>query len=978
MKIHFQTNQIIGHSKQSTKRKNVVRLTYFFATIFCLAFNIFTANAQLGNVLVTGFNNDVVANGGGTSGSPNVGVSFPANGCDGAGYCLVQQGYTIAAATPTCFMPPSNTAASLLTSGLTYNLQGYGTNVLNNNNALTITAPSSTYTSPFPSTAALTLSTPASYTKLYALVLSVCNNGATSQTMTARVNFTDATFEDFTGITYANWFSGSAATTAVYQFNRVNPNNGGFLNVCTSVYNTQPSFYELNVSLNPANYGKLVSNITFTSTTAITGTGATPDKVNYLHVFSVGGLSPCATPTAQFTLPTFPTVTTGSISGSFTAAAGAPNGYLVVRYPTLAANTLPANGTTYSVGQSIGLGTVVQSSASTSFNALGLNGSTTYDFYVYSYNSSGTCGGPIYLTSGAFYGTQSTNSCGATILGTIPVGSGYLNTPASGYTSLTNALADINAIGLAASTILELQPSYTTAYAAANETYPITLQSNPCINAIKTLTIRPKSSVATLIALTTNNATATINFNGGSNITIDGRPGGTGTTSMLSIANTNLGATPSVQLINDASSNIIRFCTIQSVNNSVVSGTIVFGSTSGISGNDNNTIDNCTISDGATTPVNAIYSAGLSALVDNSNNSITNCNISNFASSTVASMGILLASPGSSNWIISGNRLFQTATRLTTVAGIQHAGINIQSGSGYTITNNIVGFANSSGTGTSNYIGNTVTLAGFPTSYTVTGTAFNTRYIAINGAFTAGGAASSIQNNTVAGIALYTSSGANTSSGILCGINISSGSANIGNVTGNQIGSLTGLGSLYSACTTTGGTAVGIFVVSANTVTIQNNSIGGIDASGTTATINGGITGIDVSGTATYTITGNTIGNSTAGNLRNGFIQNGATLGAGGATQTSTTGATAAFIGIRSAATGSVLNITSNTLRGFITSGTVTPFTGINNTGAVATTNNINNNFFGTAAVGLINYTVANSGAMFGISNTGGVNTCAL
>jgi hypothetical protein len=53
-------------------------------------------------------------------------------------------------------------------------------------------------------------------------------------------------------------------------------------------------------------------------------------------------------------------VSTGQIDGSFTAAAGAPNGYLVVRYPAGAAVTLPVNGTSYNVAQNLGLGTGVK------------------------------------------------------------------------------------------------------------------------------------------------------------------------------------------------------------------------------------------------------------------------------------------------------------------------------------------------------------------------------------------------------------------------------------------------------------------------------------------------------------------------------------------------------------------------------------------------------------------------------------------
>ena len=197
--------------------------------------------------------------------------------------------------------------------------------------------------------------------------------------------------------------------------------------------------------------------------------------------------------------------------------------------------------------------------------------------------------------------------------------------------------------------------------------------------------------------------------------------------------------------------------------------------------------------------------------------------------------------------------------------------------SGYTINGNTIGFANSAGTGTTNIIGNTVTLAGFPSSYIVAGTANATVYRGIEAAFTAAAATSDIQNNTIAGIALYTSSNVVASPGVLGGIYVSSGNANIGTVTGNTIGATSGGGgasptSLYMATTVNGGTVVGITAVSANTVAIQNNTIGSIDAVGTTALVAGVFTGIDVpTSTGNFTITNNTVGNADADNIRTGF-----------------------------------------------------------------------------------------------------------
>ena len=108
------------------------------------------------------------------------------------------------------------------------------------------------------------------------------------------------------------------------------------------------------------------------------------------------------------------------------------------------------------------------------------------------------------------------------------------------------------------------------------------------------------------------------------------------------------------------------------------------------------------------------------------------------------------------------------------------------------------------------------------------------------------GRASDIQGNTIAGHAYVSSSSSATA---WVGILVSSGNANIGTTTGNTIGATSGGGgasaaSIYLATTTTGGSVSGINATSVNTVNIQNNTIGSVDAVGTTSAISGGFQGI--------------------------------------------------------------------------------------------------------------------------------------
>jgi hypothetical protein len=141
---------------------------------------------------------------------------------------------------------------------------------------------------------------------------------------------------------------------------------------------------------------------------------------------------------------------------------------------------------------------------------------------------------------------------------------------------------------------------------------------------------------------------------------------------------------------------------------------------------------------------------GSSASIDNSQNTISSNMIYDFYNSGAVTAGMNINAFNSA-WTIAGNRIYQTATRVYTVAST-HYGIFITSGSGYTITDNILGYADEYGNGTTNLVGLTSGALGgtFPTAYTVGGAANATKYVAISGAFLAGGAVTSIQNNTIA------------------------------------------------------------------------------------------------------------------------------------------------------------------------------------------------------------------------------------
>ncbi|MFT3911262.1 MAG: T9SS type A sorting domain-containing protein [Ferruginibacter sp.] len=923
-----------------TKWLPTMRRLFVIAFFLLGTFVSQNAKAQFSPVPVTGFNSDVVADG-----TTNVdATSTTTEAVDattaGANFVFVTSTFRPSAAASACGTAANSWPATITSSntttntGITYSFQSAV-----GNNSLKV----------FSGTPAdLTLVTPTTASSLYV----VCLGGSGATNFTAKINFSDATSETVTS-SAPDWCGGAATNklpnatspTVFYRIVRT-------ATTCTGA--TCQYMYEMPLAISPANYLKTITSVTFTNTG---GSGV------FLHILAMGKKATCVVPADGPTALTQGATTSGSIAASFTAAASTPTGYVVVRYPSGATPVTPVNGTTYVANQPLGTGMVIQASASTSFTASTLSSSTTYDFYVYGYNSGGSCGGPIYNTANVLTGSFSTPACSGLAGGTYTVGT------SGTYPTITAALTAING-GITGPIILELQSTYN----SSGETFPITFPYNACIGPVNTLTIRPEAG-ATNLSITSNNTTGTINFNGASYVTIDGRPGGIGTTSQLSIANTNAGTSYALNFTNDANNNTVKYCTVTSRNTSVTSGTIVFGAGGAATGNDNNTIDNCSIKDDGTgNPVNAIYSSGTSAAIDNSNNTVSNNLISNYFSATLVSSGILLSATGNSGWTITNNRLFQTATRIYTSAQT-HNGISIGTGAGYTITGNIIGFANSTGTGTTNLVGNSVALTGtFPSAYTTTGTANATRYIAINCAFTAGGTNSLIQSNTIAGFALFTSSGATTTNGIWCAINLTSGNATIGGATaglGNTIGATTGQGSVYTAMTTGGGVIVGIYATSANTVTIANNTMGGLDASGTTATLSGAFTGIDVAGAGIFSITNNTLGNSTASNIRTGYLFTSPNLSNTG-TLTSTTGTTSPMLGIRHTATGATVVISNNTLRGWANSSTAGgALTGITTTGAVTTSVTINGNALGTSGLGWMTWTVANTGGtVTGISAT--------
>ncbi|NBX78999.1 MAG: hypothetical protein EBQ94_01235 [Flavobacteriales bacterium] len=346
-----------------------------------------------------------------------------------------------------------------------------------------------------------------------------------------------------------------------------------------------------------------------------------------------------------------------------------------------------------------------------------------------------------------------------------------------------------------------------------------------------------------------------IDFNGADNVTFNGLNSGGNS---LTISNTTVSpnsGTSTIQFRNDATSNTITNCTVLGSATMAVGtngGNIFFGAGSATTGNDNNTISNCNIGPaGSNIPSKLMHFGGTSNTdpgTANSGNTINNNNFYDWFSAGSASAAIDINS-GSTNFTISNNRFYQTATR-THTSGVTHSGIYMNNSSGYlTISGNTFGFSSSTGTGTYTFVG-------------VSGSRFIP--ININGCGTA--TATSIQGNTIAGIAVSGAMSGTSSSSPFMGVYVSTGLTTIGNVTGNTIGSLSTTGSITYTTSSTSATDVhGMYNFGSSIWTANNNNLGSISCTNSSTgsiVFYGFRTGTSANFSASSNSIGGTISNS--------------------------------------------------------------------------------------------------------------------
>jgi hypothetical protein len=364
-------------------------------------------------VALTGFTEDIIANGAGAVSASTTADIDGAAATGGTGYCLMAQDYvgpTGQAPNPTGFpaatypaLEASGLITSALNSAITYQLASYSAP-----NALRLFGAGATGT--------LSFATPRPANELY--VIGTSGNAASVLTVT--VSFADGTSQVFTNQTIADWFAASQTNVVRERLGRV---SRGDNSVQYTGSPAGPRFYQLRLVLDAANIAKNIAGITFLKPAAAGNT--------VLLAATAGSTPACAAvPTG---LTTAATTTSGGTTALTTACASTS---IFLSLTGLAAQTgytfqwqSSLNGTTW---------TNIAGATSATYTATGQTAATSYRAQV-GCASAGTTlatSAPVQLAQSPFYNcyctpvTSGTGSDGITnvTLGTLTSSSSATNT----------------------------------------------------------------------------------------------------------------------------------------------------------------------------------------------------------------------------------------------------------------------------------------------------------------------------------------------------------------------------------------------------------------------------------------------------------------------------------------------------------------------------------------------------------------------
>lgn len=358
-----------------------------------------------------------------------------------------------------------------------------------------------------------------------------------------------------------------------------------------------------------------------------------------------------------------------------------------------------------------------------------------------------------------------------------------------------------------------------------------------------------------------NLAAPLIDLNGASNIRIDGLNSGGNSLTLSNASNSATAGTSTIRFINGAQNDRVTRCNIQGSSTVPVGvtagGTILFSTTTGVGNSFNVVTANNVGPAGANLPIKAIAAVGTTTnnTTINRDNVIDANNVFDFFGTGAVSVSGIDIRTGNTNFTISNNRLYQTAARTFTTTALRYAGITLvgttgANGNFHTITGNFIGFGAANGTGTTTINGSSNEVRGLDLAAASSGTA------------------TSVQGNVISGID-QTSSRASTTAAsspfIAISLGTTSGVFDVGNITGNTIGSLDGSTTIVlneTSTTASNAPIIGIYDFSLSSGNVSNNKIGAItiNSGGTGTTV--GFRGIlvNTSSAAVETINNNTIG----------------------------------------------------------------------------------------------------------------------
>ncbi|MEI7980593.1 MAG: T9SS type A sorting domain-containing protein [Bacteroidota bacterium] len=250
------------------------------------------------------------------------------------------------------------------------------------------------------------------------------------------------------------------------------------------------------------------------------------------------------------------------------------------------------------------------------------------------------------------------------------------------YATLQLAFAAINTGAIKGQIILQMTGS-------TNETSaPVLYQSGyNSVSSYTSVTIYP---TITGVTVSTGNNYPLIDLNGADNVTIDGRVGQTGSTADLTLTGTNTGSlSATVRFLNSAESNLVMYCKIRGAVYSTAMGIVaVYGANTG-TGNNNNIIEYCDITNSGSRPINTILFSGTTGR-ENSGNIIRNNNIYNFFNAGYSSYGVNIAS-ATIGCTIAGNSFYETTTFIPSANTINYNVIKTGTSNEHTITGNYIG-----------------------------------------------------------------------------------------------------------------------------------------------------------------------------------------------------------------------------------------------------------------------------------------------